>query len=587
MKNIFNKVLVMLMFVVALAPYFYQGASEKIQNTQTINVNGKEVAVQIHDGFVKIDGMELEYNDPTTILSSLDQIMNSKANDLILIERGNVMFVYSKNYMYYSLDKHTNVSTRNYGYFLYNKNINKIMFCIEPSSLKIGPSSGGVSSRWNSLSDEDKNRISLIANAAQDLSLSTGNERFAIAGQMLIHQTLSSEFDIFQPADINDYINHVNAVANELGQTPSFNNQELTLNYDFEQDVYVGSIVDNNNVINKYYQQINGVSLNGITFNLEDNKLKVTSDNPIIEPITIDSRFKQGLTSNTHSFKQAEFINSASYQDAMINQPTGSDYSFSIKTNQAHIKGIKTDENNNPLSGVEFSLYADTNDNQVIDETDKLVSTINTNDQGEISFNTLPLGNYIVKETKSKEGYINQGYEECIRLEVDNLTYMLNNNQPIINKEIKGNIIVNKIDQDNNPLSDVEFSIYDDTNNNQQIDEDEVEVVKGISDKEGVINFDDIKYGNYILKETKGKEGYIVNEENINFSINEDNYQEKQVFDVVNEKINEKHSLIDSKSIPESGQPDSFVNTGIGQVLEDILFILICVGMIYLYRIKN
>ncbi len=56
---------------------------------------------------------------------------------------------------------------------------------------------------------------------------------------------------------------------------------------------------------------------------------------------------------------------------------------------------MKTDEDNNPLPGCEFTLY----DEYFV----KLGATL-SDDNGVITFSDLPIGDYIIRETKTLDG---------------------------------------------------------------------------------------------------------------------------------------------------------------------------------------
>lgn len=583
MKNIVNKILVTLMFVVALAPYFDQRASETINNHQTINVHGREVEVEAHENYIQIDGDILDEYHPDDVINAANNIRRSSNQDLVVFNKENLLFVADLSYKYSYIDKTNGRRLNTYGSFIYNKTTSRIMYCIEPNVIYSGPTSGGESKIWTSFSDEQKQSISRIVNVSQNLTLNKKDYRYSIAGQILIHQLLTADLEMSQPSDINNYINEINTNVNQLKLVPSFNNTQINLDYNYQTKKYEQVVNDTNQVLSKYYPNIDGVTNQGVSFKVDNNQLIISSDNKIDNPIVINNDFYQGITSNIYTNNQAEFINSNIYQDAVGNLALKQDYSFSIKTPLASINGLKTDDESNPLSDVEFELYIDTNNSTTLDDSDLLINTVVTNEEGIISFDQLPLGNYIIKETKSKQGYINNNYEEYIQLTTDKQVYKLNNNRPVVNPNIRGTIIVNKTDEDKNPLSGVEFCLYSDLNGNQLIDEGE-EVVNTITTNEhGVVEFKDIKYGDYVLKETKAKEGYLLEENSIAININENNYQEQQIFDIVNKKIN----LKEPPNLVPTNSDSQLVQTSSGQLIEDILFIIICVGMIYLYRIKN
>lgn len=62
-----------------------------------------------------------------------------------------------------------------------------------------------------------------------------------------------------------------------------------------------------------------------------------------------------------------------------------------------------------------------------------------------------------------------------------------------------GKIVIKSIDEDGKAISEVEFTLYDSEGN---------VVGKVTTDSDGIASFDNIKSGNYVLKETKGPDGY-------------------------------------------------------------------------------
>ena len=166
---------------------------------------------------------------------------------------------------------------------------------------------------------------------------------------------------------------------------------------------------------------------------------------------------------------------------------------FNIKTNTASIKIIKKDEESlEPIKDVEFGLYKKDN---------TLINKLKTNDDGEIIFSGLYQGEYIIKEEKANENYLN-------RNEVFNISTQYNKQiiKEITNKHKKGNLKITKVDKDDNniALNDVEFDLIDSNNN----------IVRKIkTDSKGEAYVSDIKIGKYILRETKTKNEYCLCED--------------------------------------------------------------------------
>jgi uncharacterized repeat protein (TIGR01451 family) len=76
--------------------------------------------------------------------------------------------------------------------------------------------------------------------------------------------------------------------------------------------------------------------------------------------------------------------------------------------------------------------------------------------------------------------------------------------------EKKGKIIVNKVDEEKKPLSEAEFTLYD---ANGKV------VAKEVTGPDGTVSFTDLQKGQYVLKETKAPEGYILGDDETDIKI--------------------------------------------------------------------
>ena len=146
-----------------------------------------------------------------------------------------------------------------------------------------------------------------------------------------------------------------------------------------------------------------------------------------------------------------------------------------------------------PLAGAEFTIY-DKDGNEV----DKLV----TNIFGKAKSKDLLYGKYTMKETKAPQGYLlnETVYEINIKTDGQVVTFDIENNIK------KGKVEIIKLDselKEDLPLADAEFTIYDLNRN---------EVDKLVTDINGYAISKDIRYGRYIMQETKAPQGYLLNE---------------------------------------------------------------------------
>lgn len=159
------------------------------------------------------------------------------------------------------------------------------------------------------------------------------------------------------------------------------------------------------------------------------------------------------------------------------------------------------------LEGVEFTLYTADEDGNAVAPYQKDNGTgtmvnyvVATDKNGMATFEDIPFGNYVVKETKRKTNYIVAADTEIVVNKTGDTT------KTIINKAVRFTITIDKKDNDVpvNKLQGAEFTLYNDSG---------VAVRTGITDKDGRLVFQDIPLrdytGNYTLKETKTPDGYI------------------------------------------------------------------------------
>jgi LPXTG-motif cell wall-anchored protein/uncharacterized repeat protein (TIGR01451 family) len=177
---------------------------------------------------------------------------------------------------------------------------------------------------------------------------------------------------------------------------------------------------------------------------------------------------------------------------------------YYYEVENTRIKGTieikKVDNNGNVLEGAEFTLY---------DKDGKAIVTAISDANGIARFEAVDYGRYTIKETRAPEGY--NISDEILNVEVNGTetgkTYKAGT---ITDTKIKAAIKIKKLDQDGKVLQGAEFTLYDSNNN-------ALETV--VSDKDGVIVFNDVIYGDYYIKETKAPDGYVASSDIIKVSI--------------------------------------------------------------------
>ncbi|MBQ9658236.1 MAG: Cys-Gln thioester bond-forming surface protein [Clostridia bacterium] len=174
-----------------------------------------------------------------------------------------------------------------------------------------------------------------------------------------------------------------------------------------------------------------------------------------------------------------------------------------IAVNTGKLIIIKTDEETlKPINGVTF---------QVLNENGIEVAKQTTNEKGEAVFTGLVQGLYKVKEIKANEEYnLNDKIFDA------NIKYNKTTQINITNSHKKGNLIITKVDKDDNQikLEGVEFELYS----------EELGKIIGIytTDKNGEIKLENLRTGKYKLIEKKTNEGYNLDTEERQIQITAD-----------------------------------------------------------------
>jgi LPXTG-motif cell wall-anchored protein len=153
------------------------------------------------------------------------------------------------------------------------------------------------------------------------------------------------------------------------------------------------------------------------------------------------------------------------------------------------LKVIKTNDDGEPLAGVEFSVTGATTGISV-----KLV----TDENGEATTDLLPYDLYTITETTTQESYVLDEHQHTILLSHDGEVYEFG----IVNTKIRGQIKVIKTDgTTKTPLEGVVFELKDADGN---------VIAELITDKDGVALSDELVYGAYTLTEKSTGEAYLL-----------------------------------------------------------------------------
>lgn len=222
------------------------------------------------------------------------------------------------------------------------------------------------------------------------------------------------------------------------------------------------------------------------------------------------------------------------------------------------IQFLKTDDLGKALPGAEFTLY------KKAIATESVVAKSESAVNGSVTFNNVAMGEYYIGETKAPTGYSASTAGAIIKAVVDKdgkVSYFTGDNfanavtdvPTIKNTAYKGNVIISKTDKTGSPLKGAEFTLYDE---NQKV------VAKAVSEGDkGIAKFENIRFGNYIIKETSAPSGYTASDKVIN--ITEKDFVKNNVelaFTVENEKRPDGGSSGGSHNKPTNPEEKPQVN---------------------------
>lgn len=239
----------------------------------------------------------------------------------------------------------------------------------------------------------------------------------------------------------------------------------------------------------------NSITLGGVEFDLIDSKGK------IVKHLTTDANGVaevKGVDTGNYTLK--ETVAKMEYKialdkDVTIKWNEISEIKVENEKRKGQIKIIKVDKDYNEvkLKNVEF---------QIIDNNNRIVETVKTDENGEVKTSKLPIGEYKVKEVSlgTNEEYILNEEPKTVTVEEDKIKSI-----QFENEHKKGSLKIYKVDLDNKkiPISDVEFEITD---------KDGYKYVAK-SNKDGIAYVENIRTGVVTIKETKTNKIYKLSKE--------------------------------------------------------------------------
>lgn len=250
-----------------------------------------------------------------------------------------------------------------------------------------------------------------------------------------------------------------------------------------------------------------GDLLQGATFALYQNGAEVARQTTNADGIATFSSVKYG------SYELREVAAPTGYviSNQVINVEVGPNdnnrelgFNMTNKKITGNVEVLKLD-NEIPdlkIEGAVFGLY----------QGDKLVAEQTTNADGIARFENVEFGAYTLKEISPAEGYLPTTQEWQVDIAEDGKTY----NYTVENQIIKGKIQIVKVDanHEEKPVKDAVFELYKATDIGNAL-------ATLTTDEDGFAYTEDLRYGDYVLKEVDAPGEYYINAKYYPVSIKE------------------------------------------------------------------
>ena len=300
---------------------------------------------------------------------------------------------------------------------------------------------------------------------------------------------------------------------------------EVNLDYNDTKTVNITNIHKKGNLkIIKVDSENELITMGAVEFDLLDSYGKIITH--LVTDVNGEAEAKDINTGNyiLRETKTKKEYSLGLDQDVTIEWNQTSELIVKNERKRGQIKIIKYDADDNEirLEGVKF---------EIIDKFGNVIETITTDEKGEALSSRLTIGEYKIKEVElgKNEDYILNEEERIIEVEENKIKAI-----EFKNKLKKGNLKIVKVDSENEEtkLSEVEFELY---NENNEL----INIL--ITNEEGEAYFENLKIGKYRLKEIKTNEDYVLNEEEIEFTIE---WNKEILLEIKNEKIKGQIQII-------------------------------------------
>ncbi len=204
---------------------------------------------------------------------------------------------------------------------------------------------------------------------------------------------------------------------------------------------------------------------------------------------------------------------------------------------------------NDEIKNVQFGVFADEDvtaaDGSVI-PADSLITYANCDENGNITFNCdLSIGfKWYVKEIATDEHYVLSDEKYAFNTEyqgqeVQTIEIIVNDGEPIRNELIYG--IIKGLKTDRETGKTIEGAVFGLFRSDETEFTEETAILTAKSDKDGIFTFENVSYGEWIIKELQPAENYLPNDAIHHITVSED--EQIVEINVVNDMIPELKTI--------------------------------------------
>lgn len=250
---------------------------------------------------------------------------------------------------------------------------------------------------------------------------------------------------------------------------------------------------------------------------------------------------------------------------AFVNDYQKVEISLEKVLEQDEAYGIGT---NVEYQNIRFGLFAEekiTAANGSSISADGLISEISLDENMKAVFSLkLPFAKYYVQEIAADEHYIISDKKYPVefayaRQDTATVKLEVNNGEVIENKLKRGKINGIKKDEDGNGLAGALIGLFDP--NCKEFNKENA-IITAVSDENGSFSFDNVPFGNWILREIESPSGYVLSDENHLVTINDKDIVE---IEIENKKIRGNIEL----TKVDKDYPDNKLSGAIFEVYQD------------------